>query len=102
MPPRRPHPGIETRRVDGQGMTLVEYRFDPAARFPVHHHPEEQVSVVTGGSVVFHVDGREVELQAGQMVRVAPHVPHGATAGPAGATMLNVLAPRRRGDVVYD
>lgn len=75
--------------------TVVEYRFQPGAVFPIHHHPEEQVVIVLAGSVRFAVDGQPADLGPGDCARVAPHVPHGATAGPDGARMLNLVSPRR-------
>lgn len=87
---------METRRVDFVQFTVVEYRFRPGAVFPVHHHAEEQVVIVLEGSVRFAVDGRPVDLGPGAWARVAPDVPHGATAGSQGARMLNLVSPRRR------
>lgn len=93
---KHPYPGVETRRVDFVQFTVVEYRFRPGAVFPVHHHAEDQVVIVLEGSVRFAVDGRPVDLGPGACARVAPNVPHGATAGPQGARMLNLVSPRRR------
>lgn len=76
--------------------TVVEYRFQPEAVFPLHHHAEEQVVIVLEGSIRFVLDGRPVDLGPGACARVAPNVPHGATAGRQGARMLNLVSPRRR------
>jgi quercetin dioxygenase-like cupin family protein len=93
---KHPYPGVETRRIDFVQFTVVEYRFRPEAVFPVHHHSEEQVVIVLEGSVRFGVDGRPMDLGPGACGRVAPNIPHGATAGPQGARMMILVSPRRR------
>ena len=87
---------METRRVDFVQFTVIEYRFRPEATFPLHHHSEEQVVIVLEGSIRFVLDGRPLDLEPGACARVAPDVPHGATAGRQGARMLNLVSPRRR------
>jgi quercetin dioxygenase-like cupin family protein len=87
---------VETRRVDFVQFTVVEYRFQPEAVFPLHHHAEEQVVIVLKGSIRFVLDGRPVDLGPGASARVPPNAPHGATAGRQGARMLNLVSPRRR------
>src|SRR2546428_2104245 len=42
------------------------------------------------GSIRFVLDGRPLDLEPGACARVAPNVPHGATAGRQGARMLNL------------
>lgn len=96
--PKHPQPGVTTRRLDYDHMTVVRYEFAPGAAFPMHHHAEEQLVVMLSGSCRFRLGAGERELQAGDAVVAAPHVPHGATAGPDGCRFLNILSPRRTGD----
>ena len=45
---------------------MVRYVYQPGAVFPVHHHPEEQVTVVISGQIEFTVAGETVMLTAGK------------------------------------
>lgn len=95
-----PHPGVVARRWDGTAMTVVRYEFGPGAAFPSHSHPEEQLVVVLQGTVEFQLGARTILLGRGDEAFVPGGVPHGARAGPTGAILLNVIAPRRVGDGV--
>jgi quercetin dioxygenase-like cupin family protein len=101
-PPVTPQPGITTRRVDLHQMTVFHYTFEPGARFPIHHHTEEQLVVVLSGVANFTAEGQAYSLKAGDSLHAAPNVPHGCTSGPEGCTFLNILAPRREaGSVIH-
>jgi quercetin dioxygenase-like cupin family protein len=91
-----PYPGIERRTLDGRGATVVWYEFAPAARFPQHRHPQEQITVVEAGTVSLSgADDDAVTLGAGDWSTLAGGVEHGITAGPDGARIVIVLVPRR-------
>src|SRR3984885_14602489 len=47
---------------------------------PEHHHESEQISYIVTGSLQFKIDGREVVLSAGQVLRIPSNVPHSAVA----------------------
>ncbi|BDG59199.1 cupin domain-containing protein [Caldinitratiruptor microaerophilus] len=95
---REPYPGVVARRWDGANMTVVRYEFAPGAVFPDHHHPEEQLAIVLQGTIEFHVGARTILLGRGDEAFVPGGVPHSARAGPTGAVMLNIVAPRRGGE----
>ena len=46
----QPFAGIERATCSTERTTLVRYRFEPGATFPLHSHPEEQLTVVLEGS----------------------------------------------------
>lgn len=92
---QQPQDGVSTRRFDSDGMTIVHYRFQPGARFPIHSHAEEQVVVVLSGSGHFRAGAETLRLGPGDLCHVEPHLPHGAEAGPQGLEFLNVISPRR-------
>ena len=91
-----PYEGIDRRVLTTAKATVQEYRFEPGASFPIHHHPQEQITVVLDGAVSFHSDGATRELVAGDWSVVAGDVPHGITAGPAGARFMAILVPPRK------
>jgi quercetin dioxygenase-like cupin family protein len=91
-----PYDGIDRRVLTTSKATVQEYRFDPGASFPIHNHPQEQITVVIDGQVSFSVDGESRELTVGEWSVVPGDVPHGVTAGPAGARFIAILVPPRK------
>jgi quercetin dioxygenase-like cupin family protein len=91
-----PHVGIDRRVLATEKATVQEYRFEPGASFPLHHHPQEQITVVLDGEIAFSAGGERRTLGAGEWSVVPGGVPHGVTAGPAGARFLAVLVPPRK------
>lgn len=97
-----PYPGVFRRRFDSAGATVAIYRFQPNARFPLHRHAEEQVTIVEEGEVAFTVDGEQQTLAPGGWSVVAPHCPHELVAGSKGARILAIIVPKRTGAVGYE
>jgi quercetin dioxygenase-like cupin family protein len=97
-----PYPGVHRRAFDSERGTVTQYEFDPGAEFPKHRHPQEQITLVEQGEVVFTVAGRADELRPGGWSIVGPNVEHGLRAGPEGARILAVLVPRREGANAYE
>lgn len=94
--PDHPYPGVERRRLDGDGVTLVWYAFEPGAAFPVHRHRQEQVTVVERGTVTMSSGSDDLrELGPGAYSVLPGGVEHGITAGPQGARIMIALVPRR-------
>jgi quercetin dioxygenase-like cupin family protein len=89
-------PGIFRQTVDGVHQTLVRYVYGPGSVFPVHSHPQEQITTVLSGRIVFTVGGSRFELGPGDVAVIPGHVAHGATVdGKETVVTLNTLSPRR-------
>ena len=87
--------GVKRRiREDGEKLMLVEVRFEAGAAVPQHSHVHEQISYVASGRMVFVVNGQEMELNAGDSVRLPSNVPHSARAAEA-STVLDTFSPPR-------
>jgi mannose-6-phosphate isomerase-like protein (cupin superfamily) len=56
----------------------------PGDRYGAHDHGFHKVLFCLGGSIVFHVDGEDVELTPGDRLDLEPGTVHAATVGPAG------------------
>jgi quercetin dioxygenase-like cupin family protein len=97
-----PYPGVHRRAFDSERATVTEYEFEPGAEFPLHRHPQEQITLVEQGTVVFTVGGRASELRPGGWSIVGPNVDHGLRAGAGGARILAVLVPRRESANEYE
>jgi quercetin dioxygenase-like cupin family protein len=95
LPDEEPYPGLRRRTFDGEGATVNEYVFRPGARFPVHRHREEQITLIEEGEVELTVGGETTQLRAGDWSVVGPDVEHGIRAGPEGARIVAFITPRR-------
>lgn len=94
--PEEVYPGIARQVVDGDRQTLVRYVYQPCAVFPVHTHPEEQITTVLSGRIRFEVAGESITIGAGEVAVIPPNTPHGATVlGDDPVETLNTLSPRR-------
>ena len=91
-----PYDGIDRRVLTTSKATVQEYRFEPGASFPVHHHSQEQITLVIDGDISFSADGESRAMSAGEWSVVPGDVPHGVTAGPAGARFIAILVPPRK------
>ena len=86
---------VRARKIEGEGITLAVVELAPGAVVPEHRHPQEQLGLCIRGSVRFRVDDEERELGPGGTWRILSDRPHEVVAGPDGAVVLDVFAPRR-------
>jgi quercetin dioxygenase-like cupin family protein len=92
----RPYEGIERRVLATAKATVQEYSFKPGATFPLHRHPQEQLTLVLEGELSFTAGGEAHPLTAGSWSVVPGDADHGITAGSAGARFLAILVPPRK------
>ena len=95
LPVEEPYEGLRRRTFDSEGATVNEYVFEPEARFPIHRHPQEQITLIEEGEVDLTVAGQTTQLRAGDWSVVGPDVEHGIRAGGQGARILAIVVPRR-------
>jgi len=95
IPAEEPYPGVRRRTVQAEQATVAEYAFEPGATFPLHSHPQEQVTLVLEGELEMTVDGRGERLAAGAWSVVPGGVAHGVRAAADGARIVAVVVPRR-------
>jgi len=97
-----PYPGIRRRAFDAQAATVTRYEFAPRASFPLHRHPQEQVTLVDEGAIRMQIGERECELAAGSWSVVPGGLEHAITAGPDGARITAIIVPRREAAGAYE
>ena len=68
------------RFVAGENAMVAQIFLKKGAVVPEHHHVSEQITYVLDGSMVFQIEGKEVVVAKGQVLRIPPNVPHGAVA----------------------
>jgi quercetin dioxygenase-like cupin family protein len=94
----RPHvlrEGVTARAVTGERMTLAVVDLEPKSTVPEHKHENEQLGFVIAGSITMRIGSEERELHEGDTYTIPSNVPHEATAGREGATVVDVFAPLR-------
>lgn len=64
------------RVVHTSGMTIAQLELKQGGRVQLHHHINEQVSMVHSGKLVFHIGGHEVTLGPGESLEIPPNIPH--------------------------
>ena len=86
---------VQARVIVGRNASLSVVELAPNAVVPEHHHEHEQLGLCITGSITFTVDGEQRELGPGGTWRISSNLPHGAVAGPDGATVVDIFAPVR-------
>jgi len=87
--------GAVARAVHGERITFAVVDVDPDQDVPEHRHPNEQLGIVLKGSITMVVAGESRRLVAGDTYVIAGDVPHSASTGPEGATVIDVFTPVR-------
>ena len=93
--PRTLRDGVTARAVVGERMTLAVVDLEPDSVVPMHNHENEQLGFVIEGSITMEIGGDKRELKAGDTYTIPSNMPHEATAGAGGATVVDVFAPLR-------
>jgi quercetin dioxygenase-like cupin family protein len=95
LPPAQIWDGVVARIVNGERLTIGFVDLDPKVAVPEHRHENEQVGFVLRGSITMVIGGESKTLSVGNAYRIASQLPHSATAGAGGATVVDVFAPVR-------
>lgn len=61
-------------------------------QYAAHSHPYHKVLFCAAGSIVFHVDGENLLLTAGDRLDIEPGTEHSASVGPQGVQCGEVAA----------
>jgi quercetin dioxygenase-like cupin family protein len=88
-------PGVVGRAVVSEQATFTYLELDPGTHVPEHRHVNEQVGILLGGSARFRIGDEERDLGPGATWCILADVPHEVWAGPEGASLVEVFAPRR-------
>jgi quercetin dioxygenase-like cupin family protein len=87
--------GMKARLINGERATLALIDIEPNAVAEEHHHENEQLGLIVSGELTLRVAGEARTLQPGDVYQIPSHVPHDATAGPLGTTLVDVFIPVR-------
>src|ERR1700687_3408742 len=66
--------------VVGQNVMLARVLLKKGCIVPEHSHHNEQVTYILDGALKFWIDGKEIVVNAGEVLTIPPHMPHKAEA----------------------
>ena len=80
--------------IVGQNVMLARVLLKKGCLVPEHSHHNEQISYVVEGALKFGIDGKEIVVNAGEVLTIPPHMPHSAEAL-ADSVSLDIFNPPR-------
>ena len=66
--------------VVGQNIMLARVLLKKGCMVPEHSHPNEQLTFIAEGALKFWIDGKEIVVNAGEVLTIPPNMPHKAEA----------------------
>ena len=73
-------PAIARRIIAGEKAMVAQVFLMKGAVVPEHKHESEQITYILEGALLFEIDGKEILVGKGQVVRIPSWKPHKATA----------------------
>jgi quercetin dioxygenase-like cupin family protein len=74
------NPLLQRQFVVGQDLMLARVLLKKGCIVPEHSHHNEQITYVLEGALKFWIDGKEIVVNAGEVLTIPPHMPHKAEA----------------------
>lgn len=88
------NPLLQRHFIVGQNMMLARVLLKKGCIVPEHSHHNEQITYILDGALKFWIDGKEIVVNAGEVLTIPPHMPHKAEAL-ADTVDLDVFNPPR-------
>jgi quercetin dioxygenase-like cupin family protein len=88
------NPLLQRHFVVGQNIMLARVLLKKGCVVPEHSHHNEQLTYILDGALKFWIDGKEIVVNAGEVLAIPPHMPHKAEAL-ADTVDLDVFNPPR-------
>ena len=74
------NPLLQRHFVVGQGVMLARVLLKKGCVVPEHSHHNAQITYILEGALKFWIDGKELVVNAGELLVIPPHMPHKAEA----------------------
>jgi len=74
------NPLLQRHFVVGQNVMLARVLLKIGCIVPEHSHHNEQITFIAEGALKFWIDGKEIVVNAGEVLTIPPHMPHKAEA----------------------
>jgi quercetin dioxygenase-like cupin family protein len=78
LPREELSPLIGRRLITGNQMMIAHVYLAQGAIVPEHAHHNEQITYIVEGRLRFTVGGETIDVAAGEVLTIPPHVPHSA------------------------
>ena len=88
------NPLLQRQLVVGTEIMLARVLLKKGCVVPLHSHHNEQVTYIMEGALKFWIDGKEIVVNAGEVLTIPSHMPHKAEAL-ADTVDLDVFHPPR-------
>ena len=88
------NPLLQRQFVVGQSVMVARVLLKKGCIVPSHSHHNEQITYILEGALKFWIDGREIVVNAGEVLTIPPHMPHKAEAM-ADTVDLDIFNPPR-------
>src|ERR1700678_3326956 len=74
------NPLLQRQFVVGQNVMVARVLLKKGCIVPEHSHHNEQITYILEGALKFWIDGKEIVVNAGEVLTIPPHMPHKAEA----------------------
>ena len=82
--------------TDNLMMVVIDFNDGPAMKPDApHHHPHEQISYVAEGELIFFLGDEPHKLRTGDMITVAPNIPHCVQILSESVRLIDTFTPLR-------
>jgi len=71
---------IARKIISGEKAMVAQVFLAKGAVVPEHRHESEQITYILKGALLFQIDGKEVLVSAGEVLRIPSYMPHAAVA----------------------
>jgi quercetin dioxygenase-like cupin family protein len=88
------NPLLGRQFVVGQNVMLARVLLQKGCVVPEHSHHNEQITYILAGALKFGIDGKEIVVNAGEVLTIPPNMPHWAEAL-ADTVDLDIFNPPR-------
>jgi quercetin dioxygenase-like cupin family protein len=88
------NPLLQRQFVVGQEIMVARVLLKKGCIVPEHSHHNEQMTYILEGALKFRIDGRDIVVNAGEVLCIPAHMPHQAEAL-ADTVDLDVFTPPR-------
>ena len=73
-------PTIARKIITGDKAMVAQVFLAKGAVVPEHHHESEQITYILEGALEFTIEGKQIVVGAGGVLRIPSNVPHAAVA----------------------
>lgn len=89
--------GVIFSPVFGTNLSLNFVTFPAGSGFPMHAHPEEQISIVREGHMEITIGETTRMVRPGDVIIFPPDVPHSGTTFDEACRLIDIFSPPRAG-----